>query len=241
MNCDQVFDILTRGPFPTGTDCDEPVEAHLGQCAECRRLAEALRPALELFQEAVDPEESRDLPGYWSALASERAAVVYASEVESQPAATRSAVRSVLARVRGRWSPLAAWQMAAMLALGVTLGMLAANSGRLDGWRLPGFRQDAFMGPTLRRAGEVGDQAARRLGLALPVACLADDRRTGMEERGAAGASDEADLASLQCCAQCHRPVAAAPVPTAATVRVAASCQLCHNDRKRHDVLGVEP
>ena len=46
MNCDQVFDILTRGPFPTGTSCDTPVEAHLNTCAECRRLAEALRPAL---------------------------------------------------------------------------------------------------------------------------------------------------------------------------------------------------
>ena len=64
MNCDQVFDVLTRGPFPTGTACDTPVEAHLRVCPECRRLADALRPALELFQEAISPEESRDLPGY---------------------------------------------------------------------------------------------------------------------------------------------------------------------------------
>jgi hypothetical protein len=28
-------------------------------------LAEALRPALEVFQEAVPPSEGRDLPGYW--------------------------------------------------------------------------------------------------------------------------------------------------------------------------------
>jgi hypothetical protein len=28
-------------------------------------LAEALRPALEVFQEAVPPAESRELPGYW--------------------------------------------------------------------------------------------------------------------------------------------------------------------------------
>ena len=69
MNCDQVFDILTRGPFPTGTPCDAGVEAHLDACGECRRLAEALRPALELFQEAIGPEESRDLPGYWCAVA----------------------------------------------------------------------------------------------------------------------------------------------------------------------------
>ena len=65
MDCDQVFMILTRGPFPTGEAWDEQVEAHLEMCAECWRLAEALRPALEVFQEAVPPAESRDLPGYW--------------------------------------------------------------------------------------------------------------------------------------------------------------------------------
>src|SRR5262245_19039620 len=65
MDCDQVFMILTRGPFPTGEAWDEDVEEHLETCAECWRLAEALRPALEVFQEAVPPAEGRDLPGYW--------------------------------------------------------------------------------------------------------------------------------------------------------------------------------
>src|SRR5262245_36461260 len=50
MDCDQVFMILTRGPFPTGEAWDEDVEAHLETCGECWRLAEALRPALEVFQ-----------------------------------------------------------------------------------------------------------------------------------------------------------------------------------------------
>jgi hypothetical protein len=57
--------ILTRGPFPTGEDWDEDVESHLEVCSDCWRLAEALRPALEVFQEAVPPAEGRDLPGYW--------------------------------------------------------------------------------------------------------------------------------------------------------------------------------
>ena len=65
MDCDRVFMILTRGPFPTGEPWDEEVEAHLETCAGCWRLAEALRPALEVFQEAIPPAESRDLPGYW--------------------------------------------------------------------------------------------------------------------------------------------------------------------------------
>jgi hypothetical protein len=57
--------ILTRGPFPTGEPWDEEVESHLETCSECWQLAEALRPALEVFQEAVPPAEGRDLPGYW--------------------------------------------------------------------------------------------------------------------------------------------------------------------------------
>jgi hypothetical protein len=65
MDCDQVFMILTRGPFPTGEPTDEQVEAHLEACGDCWRLAEALRPALEVFQEAVPAIESRELPGYW--------------------------------------------------------------------------------------------------------------------------------------------------------------------------------
>jgi hypothetical protein len=65
MDCNRVFMVLTRGPFPTGEVWDEDVEAHLEVCADCWRLAEALRPALEVFQEAVPPAESRQLPGYW--------------------------------------------------------------------------------------------------------------------------------------------------------------------------------
>jgi len=65
MDCDQVFMILTSGPFPTGEAWDEEVETHLEKCGDCWQLAEALRPALEVFQEAVPPAEGRDLPGYW--------------------------------------------------------------------------------------------------------------------------------------------------------------------------------
>jgi hypothetical protein len=65
MDCDHVFMILTRGPFPTGEPWDEDVESHLEYCGDCWRLAEALRPAIEVFQEAVPPAEGRDLPGYW--------------------------------------------------------------------------------------------------------------------------------------------------------------------------------
>ena len=106
--------------------CDAPVEAHLSVCAECRRLAEALRPAVELFQEAVDPEESRDLPGYWCAVTADspQPAVSYAREVESTAAEPRLLPHT---RVDQQWTALAAWRMAAMLAVGIALGTLAGS------------------------------------------------------------------------------------------------------------------
>lgn len=69
MNCDLVFEILTRGPFPSGEPTDVSVELHLARCHECRELAEALRPAVALFHEALaSEEEARHLPGYYGAL-----------------------------------------------------------------------------------------------------------------------------------------------------------------------------
>jgi hypothetical protein len=65
MNCDDVFVILTRGPFPSGARTDSGVEAHLQVCPECQRLAAALRPNERGSPDAVEPEESRHLPGYW--------------------------------------------------------------------------------------------------------------------------------------------------------------------------------
>jgi len=94
MDCDQVFMILTRGPFPTGEAWDEQVETHLESCADCWRLAEALRPALEVFQEAVPPAESRELPGYWG---DARPASDVIAELAS--GATRTALAPGLRRV----------------------------------------------------------------------------------------------------------------------------------------------
>jgi hypothetical protein len=65
MNCDEVFAILTRGPFPSGDRHDRLVEAHLQFCLDCQRLAEALRPNDENRPEAVAPEDTVSLPGYW--------------------------------------------------------------------------------------------------------------------------------------------------------------------------------
>lgn len=65
MNCDQVFCVLTRGPFPTGDRSDLLVEQHLEECASCWQIAEALKPAHHVFEESVPAAQLHDLPGYW--------------------------------------------------------------------------------------------------------------------------------------------------------------------------------
>ncbi|MEX2025840.1 MAG: hypothetical protein WEH44_01045, partial [Pirellulaceae bacterium] len=67
VSCDQVFDCLTRGPFPSGCRDDDAVQRHLDACHECRQLAEALRPAVALLHESLPASEAADLPSYGAA------------------------------------------------------------------------------------------------------------------------------------------------------------------------------
>jgi hypothetical protein len=69
LTCDDIFDVLTRAPFPAGNSEDEIVESHLAVCHDCRQLAEALRPAVGLFHEAIQEEADDALPAYRGELA----------------------------------------------------------------------------------------------------------------------------------------------------------------------------
>jgi len=64
FTCDDVFDILTREPFPSDGANDEFVESHLAVCHECRQLAEAFRPAVGLFHESLAAGFDNELPMY---------------------------------------------------------------------------------------------------------------------------------------------------------------------------------
>ena len=118
MDCNQVFMILTRGPFPTGEPWDEEVESHLETCADCWRLAEALRPALEVFQEAVPPAESRELPGYWGDARPGRS---IASEM--QKSAPRVAMLSSVRRITRAYESYHHYPNATRLPTNTTLRM----------------------------------------------------------------------------------------------------------------------
>ncbi len=230
MNCDQVFDILTRGPFPTGTACDTPVEAHLNSCRDCRRLAEALRPALELFQEAIGPEESRDLPGYWCAVATEptQPAVSYAQELKPRRMAGGMWSGNSLT---GRWSAVTVWRMAAMLALGITLGSLAGSRVMLEGrGMIPPFGTSATA-PAADDDHSQDTTKAPAEWAVLPAACSRNRPGSGprYSVRGDRLLAN-ADLANLNCCSECHN-ANSDNVPSAATMKVTQHCQVCHNER----------
>ena len=66
IDCESTFDVLTRGPFPSGSELDAKVEAHLGTCHDCRVLAESLRPAVNLFHECLESEDRVMLPRFES-------------------------------------------------------------------------------------------------------------------------------------------------------------------------------
>jgi hypothetical protein len=231
MNCDQVFDVLTRGPFPTGTACDPAVEAHLNVCPECRRLAEALRPALELFQEAVAPEESRDLPGYWTAVATDRKPPIVSQAGKREPASRTSmtsARASLTNKLAKNWSALTVWRMAAMLALGLTLGSFAQYRARFDSLSSPPSSagiapQEGAKIPRLTAAQHA------QLVAALPAGCLLERAPTAAGDlaRGLQMPTT-ADSGNLSYCSGCHSPNSDRK-PIAAVAQI-QHCQLCHND-----------
>ncbi|MCO6043155.1 hypothetical protein NG895_04495 [Aeoliella sp. ICT_H6.2] len=126
MDCDQVFMVLTSGPFPTGDPSDVDVEEHLERCPECWRFAEALRPAHDVFEEAVPASEGRDLPGYWGDAIPARAAIAQVQQTALQTASRERSPRPAQAMY---YTPIVAhatagWHDVARIAV-ITVGIIA--------------------------------------------------------------------------------------------------------------------
>ncbi|HVX62482.1 MAG TPA: hypothetical protein VHC19_17830 [Pirellulales bacterium] len=230
IQCDEVFDILTRGPFPTGAPSDGIVELHLAQCESCRQLAEALRPALELFQEAVTPEESRTLPSYWGETGSNLAPWLSG---KSSGGGGRVAQRAPTLRRRIR-SPLTLprWSLppSARVAAAVVLGMALAGLLR----RLGSDEIDSAARPAVAAMGRARWQAAEDprhwlLKTKLGAACKAEVEGAMLETMAGMSHGDEAPF-RLACCTACHKVVQAANTPGhAATASVVSACTVCHH------------
>lgn len=218
MNCDQVFDVLTRGPFPTGADSDEAVERHLRACHECRELAEALQPAVELLHEAIAPDEANGLPEYSGALAVSESNVATAQAWRPTPLAVRKlARREVVSRRRSRWLGFARFTAAAVLLLAV--GLLVF--GVLTTARQASGRYQTKAPARLDERGLV-----TLASLQLPAGCFPRDL---LLSAGKPGTSPVINQDVLVCCTQCHNAQNPQRPMVGSVAAMQYSCLACHH------------
>jgi len=225
MNCDQVFDILTRGPFPAGEPSDEAVEWHLEGCDSCSRLAEALRPAVELLHEAIVDDEAEALPGYSGRLAFEEMPWSDADSSESGDSKTgRLAIqrRPMLRRaVLGDGKTQRLWRFAAAMALGVMLALGLNAMGVPDGKNTPPGAEG------LLSPGSHG--LAQLVALNLPGFCF-EARSDAVDIMNSeAMTTAPVDSRKFACCARCHAEGRVRSVSMETTSAVVRSCQVCHS------------
>lgn len=208
MNCDQVFEVLTAGPFSRHDGRSADVESHLQACHECRCFAEALRPAVQLIHEAIRDDER--LPVFHGLAADRwRAAAAEDAAAEHEPPATAVRRQRLAIPVS-----LAAWVFAASLVAVIAIGAVAKVS-RPSAEFAAG---DGSRWMSARGANSVHFAALDRRQLAalsLPVECF----------RAAVGGA----RVEPACCTKCHAagtatPAAAAPVSD----DLLKSCSLCH-------------
>lgn len=230
MNCDQVFDVLTRGPFPSGTSDDADVELHLAACHDCRQLADALRPAVDMFHEAMPRDEYDDLPGYQGSLRE--------SDARSLPLAVammldrpQAEVTAVCERRRKIAPETSSWRLAvtALLVLAFAGLLWSVNSNSNDGWT---FEGSGASGADQIRFQPNADGLLQLANLELSSECGL------MSHRGQIGTTTSTNNPNdggsqtqhFVCCTQCHHATSSRSRPTPPhTISVAmAACTACH-------------
>jgi len=231
LNCDQVFDVLTRGPFPSGDASDESVEHHLRACHECRQLAEALRPAVELLHESIDRAGAIDLPEYQGTLPVSAPAARPARPLTlglrqiSAPTPKRSdSGRSFDRTVSAVRLIAASLLVAALGILGYGFAVSGAGSSRTAGLagllgvgRPPAHLPD---GPAILSLAS----------LKLPARCIPARYQTLTADHAAALAAAMASGSeeALRCCTECHAAEKMRQASPELVAVVAQSCASCH-------------
>src|SRR4051812_18327410 len=243
LNCDQVFEVLTRGPFPTGEPEDEAVERHLRACHECRQLAEALRPAVALLHESISTDDAMELPEYQGALPwrrpqrRSRLSIARLSREELADAKCNTRQRDVSLRSTNWSAAIMALRVVAASLLAFAIGALLFavswtperdNRGQRDGlFAAADFRRDHDLGiPT-------GNGLLQLAKLDLPFACLPLlHRPISIEHAGQiAAALEGGSLANIRCCTECHRAGVKQPASPRLIAVTEQNCQACHRAR----------
>jgi len=245
MNCDRVFMVLTRGPFPSGAAEDPAVEDHLLSCASCRRLALALQPAIELFEEATPLDEKDELPTYWGQLVSDTASEGMQSDSEEiefvfqapRPRAERFArIESPRRSRRERTDPRSRWPLAGAFLIGIvfcltTLEWMVNSSGSQDRPPTsPAFQATDAMWSSPPSAAQFPATAA------LLLCPRVEHRSPDNNVRSEQAISPEATPApstnsqAAVCCTECHTAGGATKLTGKSTAQVVLACQGCHNE-----------
>lgn len=224
MTCDDVFDVLTRQPFPSGDASDADVELHLGVCHECRCLAEALRPAVGLIHESLRENDER-LPAY-------RGCIQEAMPIRSVSPAMAgldSAHRSTQAPM-GQVKPYligALISFAAMLVMWLATSRVDGESSRLGG--MAGFSGQSH----LRSEFGIPDNAGREMlaSFGIPAICVparAEQQAGALQaDRSAGSGTVSAELQEYVCCTLCHS--AHVSITRERSIRkVTLACRACH-------------
>jgi len=202
LDCDAVFDALTSG-CATARE-DEALREHLDCCAECRQLAEAMEPAVDVFA-----NESRAAERHSASAVSLANKVLAHVDAERSSVLAESHRRCLLYLNAHAWSQLGA-AAAVLLALG---GLFWATSPREDAAQLAVL--PAFTSPLARPTEPTEHGLLHLASLQLPSICLTP---TAVSKDAAA---------VIQCCTRCHRSGEMVPV-----VRLVAfsqqSCVACH-------------
>lgn len=219
MNCDLVFDILTRGPFPAGDPSDDAVERHLAACHECRQLAEALRPAVDLFHESFD--DCENLPGYRGTLdANERTTGSVMIKIKNAKA-------TPVASTRARTNPVTATNAIQLAGAALVIAVLSLVAWTSNGMNSSGTdSQDSIATSPESAANYVPNLKGREMLLALGLSgeCL-----TVKNVSTNVAATDARTRTNFLCCTQCH--AAANPNRPAlnSIAKLKQSCEACHD------------
>jgi len=256
MNCDDVFEELTRGPFPSGQATDAAIEAHLAACPGCRRLAQVFAPAVTLLHESLHAEECQELPAYWGEWLREPAASAWSA---SASRAVEDAVDDTgsLRPSGPRAGSASWWAVATLILCSMGLGWSLAQpighgpSGPgawgTETWE-GSFGSDRDSASALFSGSEQGVLSREALGLtlacltrahgspavtqAVPITQVDPKTQAVPEPRDAppakvVGPTSRLELAQLQCCTLCHA-VDRTHRQAMHVTRLARSCRLCH-------------
>lgn len=216
VTCDDVFEILTRGPFPAGREEDSAVELHLAACHDCRRLADALRPAVALFHEVLVDHDGEQLPEYRGRLPSSQ---------QQLPSLNRLAADLVHGGRRRKGSQR---EENVTLANGVrmTCAILLGGALCLVIWSAATFVQQTqrlLAGKSQPRFTAGNVNVTQRTELTLASLSLPTDCWPAQPAALPAVASN----AKHVCCTGCH--AAAHPARLACQATWSVSCEKCHN------------